>query len=163
ATNVGISVLLPEQVEFKDAKGPTKPRVEGRQVIFEPFAKLEPGPGPAYEIIVTPRRPGDVPFVAQMTATELPAGPVTQHARTPHPRPPPPRPPSAPPRGQGRPLTPPPGDGVLCGPVTPCPAFRSRSARTTPQTFTTRRLTLLPPHPPVYTLLHNVRGQRGGE
>jgi uncharacterized repeat protein (TIGR01451 family) len=71
ATDVRIEATLPEQMEFKDAKGPTKFKQVERRVIFDALPTLEANGQARYQIDVTPKRAGDVRCVVEMTAKEL--------------------------------------------------------------------------------------------
>jgi uncharacterized repeat protein (TIGR01451 family) len=71
ATDVRIEATLPDQMDFKDAKGPAKFKQDGQHVIFEPLATLEANGQARYQIDVNPKRAGDVRCVVEMTAKEL--------------------------------------------------------------------------------------------
>jgi uncharacterized repeat protein (TIGR01451 family) len=82
ATDVRIEATLPDQMEYGDAKGPTKSSRDGQRVIFEPLATLAPGGQARYHIDVTPKRAGDVRCVVDMSAKELMGKPVRREAST---------------------------------------------------------------------------------
>lgn len=72
-TNVEVVCTLPEQVEFRAAKAGSGLRfcVEGRELIFEPIAKLAPRADVIYRIQVRGRSPGDVRFRVRVRADGL--------------------------------------------------------------------------------------------
>jgi uncharacterized repeat protein (TIGR01451 family) len=69
-TNLSLVCTLPEQLEFRDAKcgAGQRCRLEGRDVIFEPVAKLAPRADVIYRVQVRGRQPGNVRFRAQVRA-----------------------------------------------------------------------------------------------
>jgi uncharacterized repeat protein (TIGR01451 family) len=73
-TNVEVVCTLPEQVEFRGAKAGAnlRFRVEGREVIFEPLAKLAPRAEIIYRVQVRGKTAGDVRFRARVRADGLP-------------------------------------------------------------------------------------------
>jgi uncharacterized repeat protein (TIGR01451 family) len=72
-TNIEVVCTLPEQVEFRSAKAgsTTKFAVEGREVIFEPVAKLAPRADVIYRVQVRGKAPGDVRFRVRVRADGL--------------------------------------------------------------------------------------------
>lgn len=72
-TNVEVVCTLPEQVEFRSAKGGGNDRfcVEGREVIFEPLAKLAPRADSVFRVQVRGKAPGDVRFRVRVRADGL--------------------------------------------------------------------------------------------
>ena len=82
ATDVRIIAQIPEQMAVKDAIGPSIHRQEGQQLTFDPLATLKPHGEVRYEIRVKAQQPGDVRFKVDLTAKELPAGPVHREQST---------------------------------------------------------------------------------
>lgn len=82
ASEVRIVALVPEQMTILDAKGPTPHQQEGRQITFEPLPTLKPRGEVRYEIQVKAQQTGDVRFKVDLTAKELPAGPVHREQST---------------------------------------------------------------------------------
>lgn len=72
-TNVEVVCTLPEQLEFKGAKCSTTLRFrhEGRELIFEPLAKLAPKADVIYRVQVRGASPGDVRFRTRIKADGL--------------------------------------------------------------------------------------------
>lgn len=72
STGVQVVGTVPEEMVPKDASGPTGYQVKGRQVVFEPLAKLAAHSDVVYRVRVQARQPGDVRFKAQMMGEQLP-------------------------------------------------------------------------------------------
>jgi uncharacterized repeat protein (TIGR01451 family) len=72
-TNIEVICTLPEQVEFRAAKAGANMKfaVEGREVIFEPVAKLAPRADVIYRVQVRGKAPGDVRFRVRVRADGL--------------------------------------------------------------------------------------------
>lgn len=72
-TNVQVVCTLPEQVDFRSAKGGTNLHhsIEGREVSFEPVAKLAPRADVVYRIQVRGKLAGDVRFRVRVRADGL--------------------------------------------------------------------------------------------
>jgi uncharacterized repeat protein (TIGR01451 family) len=72
-TNIEVICTLPEQVEFRSAKSPGNLRscVEGREVNFEPLAKLAPRADVVYRVTVRGKSAGDVRFRVRVRADGL--------------------------------------------------------------------------------------------
>ena len=72
-TNIEVICTLPEQVEFRSAKSPGNLRscVEGREVSFEPLAKLAPRADVVYRVTVRGKSAGDVRFRVRVRADGL--------------------------------------------------------------------------------------------
>jgi uncharacterized repeat protein (TIGR01451 family) len=81
ATKIVITALVPEQLEVKAAKGPAKYQLDGQRVVFESIT-LEPHKEAIYEVSVKARRAGDVRFKVELTADQLPGGPVRREEST---------------------------------------------------------------------------------
>jgi uncharacterized repeat protein (TIGR01451 family) len=98
ASNIRIRAILPQGMTFLRAAGPTKFRQQGPAVEFEPLPTLPAGQNVVYEIFAQAVRDGDWRFRVEMTADQLPAGPVIEQESTTvfredNPPPPPPPPP----------------------------------------------------------------------
>lgn len=76
ATKVQIALTLPEQVQYVAARGPSKERQEGRQVIFEPLETLQPKVEMRYEVNVKALREGEAKVRAELRADQLGDRPV---------------------------------------------------------------------------------------
>jgi uncharacterized repeat protein (TIGR01451 family) len=72
-TNVEVICTLPEQVEFRSAKAGAnvRHRIDGREVIFEPVAKLAPRADVIYRVQVRGKVAGDVRFRVRVRADGL--------------------------------------------------------------------------------------------
>jgi uncharacterized repeat protein (TIGR01451 family) len=72
-SNVEVVCTLPEQVEFRSAKCAANLHhsVEGREVVFEPIAKLAPRADVIYRVQVRSRAAGDVRFRVRVRAEGL--------------------------------------------------------------------------------------------
>jgi uncharacterized repeat protein (TIGR01451 family) len=81
ATRVVVQAVVPEQMEVRGAEGPAAYKQEGQQVTFEPIT-LQPREEKVYEIRVKALRAGDVRFRVDLSADQLPAGPVRREEST---------------------------------------------------------------------------------
>jgi uncharacterized repeat protein (TIGR01451 family) len=72
-TNLQLTCTIPEQMEFKGAKGPAGCpfRIEGREVIFNALPKLAPRVDAIYRVNVRCLAPGDARFQARVRADGL--------------------------------------------------------------------------------------------
>jgi uncharacterized repeat protein (TIGR01451 family) len=70
-TRVQVMVMLPEGMQPQLAQGPTSFHAAGRQIIFEPMARLDPGQQAQYRIQAKCQRPGDWRFKVQLAADQL--------------------------------------------------------------------------------------------
>ncbi|MCI0463616.1 MAG: hypothetical protein L0Z62_42315 [Gemmataceae bacterium] len=72
-TNLQLSCTLPEQLEFRSARGAagSAVKVEGRELVFEPLPRLAPRADAIYRINVRCLGPADVRFQARMKADGL--------------------------------------------------------------------------------------------
>lgn len=82
ATDLQVFATVPEQMQIVAAKGPTAYKSEGQQVVFEPLPALAPKKEVRYEITVKAIHAGDVRFKVDLTAKQLPAGPVHREEST---------------------------------------------------------------------------------
>jgi uncharacterized repeat protein (TIGR01451 family) len=70
-TNLKLSCVLPEQMQFKAGQGPVKYAEHGREITFEPIAKLAPRADAIFRITVKGIAPANVRFKAQITSDTL--------------------------------------------------------------------------------------------
>lgn len=70
-TDIRLSCLIPDKMEFKGAQGATSFHLEGKTVVFDPLPKLAPRADAIYRINVKGISAGDVRFKAQITSTNL--------------------------------------------------------------------------------------------
>jgi hypothetical protein len=88
ATNVQIKAVVPAELALVTAKGPTNyqpgpPRKDKQEIVFQPYASLEPAARITYEVFVKGVRPGDARFRVELTADQLrPGGPVFEEEST---------------------------------------------------------------------------------
>ena len=71
ADNVRLAALLPAELKFVSADGPTRHAAKGQQVVFEPLSRLAPKADAAYRIVVQGVKPGDVRMTIQLEADDL--------------------------------------------------------------------------------------------
>jgi uncharacterized repeat protein (TIGR01451 family) len=81
ADNVRLSALLPPELEFVSADGPTRHATKGQVVMFEPLSRLAPKADTAYRIVVQGVQPGDVRMKIQLKADDL-EQPITKEEST---------------------------------------------------------------------------------
>jgi uncharacterized repeat protein (TIGR01451 family) len=71
ADNVRLAALLPKELKFVSADGPTRHTAKGQQVVFEPLSRLAPKADAVYRIVVQGVQPGDVRMTIQLEADDL--------------------------------------------------------------------------------------------
>jgi uncharacterized repeat protein (TIGR01451 family) len=71
ADNVRLAALLPRELKFVSADGPTRHGAKGQQVVFEPLSRLAPKADAIYRIVVQGVQPGDVRMTIQLEADDL--------------------------------------------------------------------------------------------
>jgi uncharacterized repeat protein (TIGR01451 family) len=81
ATNVQISALVPPQLEVAGLLGPADGRKNGARVMFLPVT-IQPQTDVRYLVTVKALRPGDIRFKVDLTADQLPSGPVHEEEST---------------------------------------------------------------------------------
>ncbi|MBM4073139.1 MAG: DUF11 domain-containing protein [Planctomycetes bacterium] len=88
-TNLRIKVLLPEGLVLVRATGPSDPQKDlgaktpdGYPLEFAPLANLAPGASVEYEVFVAAAQVGDMRFKVEMSADQLPSGPVFETEST---------------------------------------------------------------------------------
>jgi uncharacterized repeat protein (TIGR01451 family) len=81
ATKVQVVAVVPEQMAVTDVKGPANAARDGGKVTFEPVT-VAPGATASFEVFVKPLKPGDVRFRVEVSAEQLPAGPVRREEST---------------------------------------------------------------------------------
>ncbi|MBY0524976.1 MAG: DUF11 domain-containing protein [Gemmataceae bacterium] len=82
ATKVQVIATVPEQLAIVSARGPSNHQVAGQQVIFEALPAIQSRTEVKYEIVVKALRPGDVRFKIDVSADQLPTGPVHREQST---------------------------------------------------------------------------------
>jgi uncharacterized repeat protein (TIGR01451 family) len=70
-TNVRIVGTVPDGLHARDGGGPTRHRIDGSQIAFDPLPKLATKADAVYRIKVRGTQPGDYRFRIQMTSDEL--------------------------------------------------------------------------------------------
>jgi uncharacterized repeat protein (TIGR01451 family) len=70
-TNLKLSCVVPEQMQFKAAQGPVKYAEHGKEIVFEPIAKLAPRADAIFRLTVKGIAPANVRFKAQITSDTL--------------------------------------------------------------------------------------------
>jgi uncharacterized repeat protein (TIGR01451 family) len=81
ATKVQVVAAVPEQMAIADVKGPGNVTKDGNKITFEPVT-VAPGATATFEVFVKPLKPGDVRFRVEVSADQLPAGPVRREEST---------------------------------------------------------------------------------
>jgi len=81
ATNVIVSAILPPELQPLGGEGPSRVRVEGQRVVFEPLARLTPKSDAVYRIQVKGRTAGDHRIKVQV-ASDQTRTPVTKEEST---------------------------------------------------------------------------------
>jgi uncharacterized repeat protein (TIGR01451 family) len=81
ATRVQVAATVPAEMAVLRVTGPADHTVAGQHVLYEPLT-LPAGGEARYEISVKALKPGDVRFRAELTADQLPAGPVHEEEST---------------------------------------------------------------------------------
>lgn len=88
-TNLRIKAFLPEGLVLVRAKGPADPHKDlgaktpdGQPLDFDPLPSLAPGASVEYEVFVAAAQVGDIRFKVEMTADQLPSGPVFETEST---------------------------------------------------------------------------------
>jgi uncharacterized repeat protein (TIGR01451 family) len=71
ATNIRITCLLEDNVQYVSSAGATAGSIEGQMVKFYPLSSLEPKARAAWRVVVSAVKPGDVRFKAVMNADQL--------------------------------------------------------------------------------------------
>lgn len=69
--NIRIECTLPPEMDFVDAEGPTKFKVEGKTVTFEPLPSLAPKARAVYRVKTKGTAPADVRFKTSLTSDML--------------------------------------------------------------------------------------------
>ena len=86
-TNIRLEATVPAGMEFVRASGPGNKSadysIEGKTIVFEPVATLDPGAKLEFEVFTRALAPGDLRFKIKMTADQLKeGGPVTEEEST---------------------------------------------------------------------------------
>jgi uncharacterized repeat protein (TIGR01451 family) len=126
-TDIKLTAMLPDKLEFKAATGPVRFHAEGKKIVFDSLEKLAPRADAIFRITCKGTQPGTVRFETQVTSSNLIDAVVKQEATRIYsdapetPVAPPGRTPVAPP-GQFQPplpQTPLPGPGPAAPPAYP--------------------------------------------
>lgn len=80
-TNLRLEATAPEQLEIVRAAGPADSSLQGARLTFDPLS-VRPGAEARYTIRARGERPGDARFKVDLTADQLPAGPVHEEEST---------------------------------------------------------------------------------
>jgi uncharacterized repeat protein (TIGR01451 family) len=70
-TNVQVMAILPDGMEPRPAESLDAFRVAGRQIVFQPMARLDPGQEAMYRVRAACKRAGDWRFKIQLTSDQL--------------------------------------------------------------------------------------------
>jgi uncharacterized repeat protein (TIGR01451 family) len=81
ATRVQVAATVPNEMAIVRVTGAAEHQVGGQRVLYDPLT-LAVGGDARYEITVKALKPGDVRFRAELTADQLPAGPVHEEEST---------------------------------------------------------------------------------
>ncbi|MBN2474431.1 MAG: DUF11 domain-containing protein [Pirellulales bacterium] len=81
ATNVLLELNLPAQLRVLDAEGPTRHRVQGGRILFEPLSRLAPKADTTYRVRVQGIQAGDLRVPVQLSTDEM-REPVTKEEST---------------------------------------------------------------------------------
>lgn len=81
ATKVQVAAVVPELMAITDAKGPSNAARDAGKVVFEPVT-IPAGGTAVFEVFVKPLKPGDARFRVELSADQLPAGPVRREEST---------------------------------------------------------------------------------
>jgi uncharacterized repeat protein (TIGR01451 family) len=71
ATNIRITCLLENNVQYVSSAGATSGSKDGQMVKFLPLSSLEPKARAAWRVVVSAVKPGDVRFKAVLNADQL--------------------------------------------------------------------------------------------
>ena len=83
AGNIGLTVILPDQLKFSIARGPTAHQQDRDRITFAPLATLGPGAAEVYRVTVQAQRPGEARLRVELTANQLaPGNPLKQEEST---------------------------------------------------------------------------------
>jgi uncharacterized repeat protein (TIGR01451 family) len=81
ATNVRLATVLPAGMQPVEAQGPVAHLLDGRQVVFEPLARLAPKADTTYHVRVRADQAGDMRVRVQLLSDEM-QSPVTKEEST---------------------------------------------------------------------------------
>jgi uncharacterized protein DUF11 len=69
--DIKIVCTIPDKMQFKAAQGPTRYQEQGKEVVFEPLAKLAPRADAIFRVSVKALAAGDVRFKTSLTSSTL--------------------------------------------------------------------------------------------
>lgn len=81
ATNIRITAIVPAEMAVSRVQGPTDHKRAENTIVFDPL-DLPPMRDTIYRVFVRALKPGDVRFRVEMTADQLPAGPLREEEST---------------------------------------------------------------------------------
>jgi uncharacterized repeat protein (TIGR01451 family) len=81
ADNVQLVAMLPPELKFVSAEGPTRYAIDGDRVVFEPLGRLSPKADTTYRVAVQGTQPGDVRMKVQLMTDDM-RQPVTKEEST---------------------------------------------------------------------------------
>jgi hypothetical protein len=70
-TDIKLVGVVPDQMESQNATGPARSKAEGKEVVFEPLPKLDPGADAIYRITLQATAAGDARFKAKLTSASV--------------------------------------------------------------------------------------------
>ncbi len=68
AKHVGMAIAIPKELRLVSASGPSKYRVTGQRVVFDPLDEMEPRGAAAYELVLEAQAAGDSRLEMEITA-----------------------------------------------------------------------------------------------
>lgn len=68
ATHVGLAIAIPKELRLVSASGPSKYRVTGQRLVFEPLETMDPRDAAAYELVLEAQSAGDSRLEMEITA-----------------------------------------------------------------------------------------------
>jgi len=81
ADNVQLMAMLPPELKFVSAEGPTGHAVDGQRILFEPLGRLSPKADTTYRVAVQGLQPGDLRMKVQLLTDDM-RQPVTKEEST---------------------------------------------------------------------------------
>jgi hypothetical protein len=63
--------VVPDQMEFKNANGPARSKLEGKEIVFEALPKLDPGAEAVYRVTLMAKAAGDSYFRARVSSANI--------------------------------------------------------------------------------------------
>jgi uncharacterized repeat protein (TIGR01451 family) len=69
--DIKLVAVVPDQMQFKSATGPTRFQQQGKEIVFEPLPRLEAKGDSVFRVTATATSPGDARFKAQLTSASV--------------------------------------------------------------------------------------------